>query len=74
MIGLIKDLEKFNCNKFYNKDVDEVDKSKVSKFEDFKICNSGRVFFKDFKDFNNNVFGEEFVFKRILYVFFFGKF
>lgn len=73
MIGLIKDLEKFNCNKFYNKDVDEVDKSKVSKFEDYKIC-SGWVFFKDFKDFNNNVFGGEFVFKRILYVFFFGKF
>lgn len=73
LIGPTKDLEKSDCNKSYNKDVDEADESKASKPEDPKTC-SGRVSLKDFKDSNNNVSGEESVSKRISYVLLLGKF
>lgn len=71
LIGPTKDLEKSDCNKSYNKDVDE---SKASKPEDPNTCNSGRVSLKDLKDSNNNVSGEESVSKRISYVLLLGKF
>lgn len=74
LIGPTKDLEKSNCNKSYNKDVDEADESKASKPEDPKTCNSGQVSLKDSKDSNNNVSGEESVSKRISYVLLLGKF
>lgn len=74
LIGPTIDLEKSDCNKSYNKDVDEADESKASKPEDPKTCSSGRVSLKDPKDSNNNVSGEESVSKRISYVLLLGKF